>query len=132
MDCPGRALRWFAEGCRDYCDALERARDALVGSAFDQCTGAQDRFPVDSFADRLAVDVLFPDDPDGIAATGFIVAGPWDLVGHTELKEGTMDKKITRTLDRDDMVANTMSTFCSLTVHCARCHNHKFDPITQK
>ncbi len=30
------------------------------------------------------------------------------------------------------MVANTISTFLSLTVHCARCHNHKFDPITQE
>src|SRR5262249_171253 len=35
-------------------------------------------------------------------------------------------------LDRDDMVANTMSTFTSMTVHCARCHDHKFDPIPQK
>ena len=33
--------------------------------------------------------------------------------------------------DRDDMVATTTSTFLSLTVHCARCHNHKFDPIKQ-
>src|SRR5476651_2666804 len=30
------------------------------------------------------------------------------------------------------MVANTLSTFCSLTVHCARCHDHKFDPIPTK
>ncbi|HEX4645396.1 MAG TPA: DUF1549 domain-containing protein, partial [Verrucomicrobiae bacterium] len=82
--------------------------------------------------EQLAGDVLFPEEPDGIVATGFIVAGPWDKVGQVELKEGTMDKKITRLLDRDDMVANTMSTFCSLTVHCARCHNHKFDPISQK
>ncbi len=81
--------------------------------------------------EQLAGDVLFPGEPDGIIATGFVVAGPWDFVGHVELREGTLDKTITRNLDRDDMVTNTMATFCSLTVHCARCHDHKFDPITQ-
>ena len=81
---------------------------------------------------QVAGDVLWPDDPDGIVATGFIVAGPWDYVGHVELREGTVDKKITRNLDRDDMVTTTMSAFTSLTVHCARCHDHKFDPITQR
>jgi hypothetical protein len=82
--------------------------------------------------EQLAGDVLYGDTTDGIAATGFITAGPWDFVGHVELREGTMDKEITRSLDRDDMLMNTMSTFTSLTVHCARCHNHKFDPIPQK
>src|SRR5437879_1454028 len=43
-----------------------------------------------------------------------------------------MDGLIARYNDRDDMVMTTISTFQSLTVHCARCHNHKFDPITQK
>jgi hypothetical protein len=81
---------------------------------------------------QLAGDVLFPEDPDGIVATGFVVAGPWDFVGHVELREGTVEKEKTRVLDRDDMVANTMSTFVSLTAHCARCHDHKFDPIPQK
>jgi hypothetical protein len=38
----------------------------------------------------------------------------------------------TRVLDRDDMVANAMTTFMSLTAHCARCHAHKFDPISQQ
>lgn len=82
--------------------------------------------------EQLAGDVLFPDRPQARVATGFIVAGPWDFVGHVELREGTTDKKITRVLDRDDMVTNAMSTFASVTVHCARCHNHKFDPITQE
>ncbi len=88
--------------------------------------------PYDRFIeDQLAGDVLFPDEPASLVATGFIAAGPWDQVGHTELREGTVDKEIARSNDRDDMVAATCSTFLSLTVHCARCHNHKFDPIKQ-
>ena len=81
--------------------------------------------------DQLAGDVLHPEDPDGIAATGFIVAGQWDLSSLMAIMEDTVDKKIARYLDRDDMVMTTMSTFVSSTVHCARCHNHKFDPISQ-
>ncbi|MBS1825022.1 MAG: DUF1549 domain-containing protein [Acidobacteria bacterium] len=81
--------------------------------------------------EQIAGDVLYPDDAEAVVATGFIAAGPWDFVGHQELREGTTDKNITRVLDRDDMVAATMSTFTSMTVHCARCHNHKFDPIPQ-
>lgn len=82
--------------------------------------------------EQVAGDVLYPNDPNGVIATGFIAAGPWDFVGHAELREGTVDKNITRVLDRDDMVVNTMTTFASMTVHCARCHDHKFDPITQR
>ncbi len=82
--------------------------------------------------EQLAGDVLWPDDPEAIVATGFIAAGPWDYVGHAELREGTTDKKITRLLDRDDMVMSTMSAFVSMTAHCARCHDHKFDPISQE
>ena len=81
--------------------------------------------------EQLAGDILFPDDSQGIVATGFIAAGPWDFVGHVERREGTVDKHIARLLDRDDMVMTAMSTFASLTVHCARCHDHKFDPIKQ-
>jgi hypothetical protein len=82
--------------------------------------------------EQLAGDVLWPDDPEGTVATGFIAAGPWDYVGQVELREGTTDKNITRLLDRDDMVTATMSTFVSMTAHCARCHDHKFDPIPQE
>jgi hypothetical protein len=81
--------------------------------------------------EQLAGDVLYPDDPSGVVATGFISAGPWDESSLMQIMEDTVDKKVARYLDRDDMVMTTMSTFVSTTVHCARCHNHKFDPIPQ-
>ncbi len=82
--------------------------------------------------EQLAGDVLQSTDPDGVVALGFLAAGPWDFVGHVELPESKNDGLIARYNDRDDMVMTTMSTFLSLTVHCARCHDHKFDPIPQK
>jgi cytochrome c553 len=81
--------------------------------------------------EQVAGDVLFPDTIDGHEAVGFIAAGPWDLIGHREVPETKTDGKIARHLDRDDMVANTIGTFTSVTIHCAQCHNHKFDPVTQ-
>ena len=81
--------------------------------------------------EQLAGDVLDSSSAELRIATGFIAAGPWDFVGHVELGEGTIEKAKTRSLDRDDMLATTMSTFASMTVHCARCHDHAFDPIPQ-
>ncbi len=82
--------------------------------------------------EQVAGDVLFPGTRDGTEALGFISAGPWDLIGHAEVPESKMDGRVARHLDRDDMVGNTLQTFNSLTVQCAQCHNHKFDPILQE
>jgi hypothetical protein len=82
--------------------------------------------------EQLAGDVLFPGDPDAIVAMGFLATGPWDESSLRDIREDTIDRQIARYLDRDDMVTTAMSTFVSTTAHCARCHDHKFDPIPQK
>lgn len=80
--------------------------------------------------EQIAGDVLFPDSQDGILGLGFLAAGPWDFIGHVEVSESKFDGMEARNLDRDEMVSATMNVFCSTTVQCARCHHHKFDPIT--
>ncbi len=82
--------------------------------------------------EQLAGDVLYPGTGEGIEGLGFIAAGPWDFIGHAEVPESKIDGQVARHLDRDDMITNTIQTFCSLTVQCAQCHNHKFDPISQE
>ncbi len=75
--------------------------------------------------EQLAADAFFPDEPRLTVALGFIGAGPWD-----QSTAQTAPKNF-EYLDRDDIVTQTMSTFVSSTVNCARCHDHKFDPIPQ-
>jgi hypothetical protein len=82
--------------------------------------------------EQIAGDVLYPDDPQAVVALGMVAAGPWDESSQMAIMDDTVDKKVAKYLDRDDMVMTTMSTFVSTTVHCARCHDHKFDPIPQQ
>ncbi|WP_442510716.1 DUF1549 domain-containing protein [Novipirellula sp. SH528] len=79
--------------------------------------------------EQVAGDALFPGDPDGIIGLGFLAAGPWDFIGHTEVGEGKLDGRIAKHLDRDEMVSAVFNVFMSTTVQCAQCHHHKFDPI---
>ncbi len=79
--------------------------------------------PYDQFVrEQLAGDALGADE-----ATGFLVAGAWDQVK-------SPDEVLTKNQRADelhDMVSVTGSAFLGLTVGCARCHDHKFDPIPQ-
>lgn len=81
--------------------------------------------------EQVAADALFPGEQHLLPALGFLSAGPWDESSLRDIREDTVDREIGRYLDRDDIVANVMSSFVSVTAHCARCHDHKFDPISQ-
>ena len=80
---------------------------------------------------QIAGDVLWPDDTQAIVATGFLATGPWDESSLRDIREDSIDREIGRYLDRDDIVSTVVNTFLSTTVQCARCHDHKFDPIKQ-
>ena len=82
--------------------------------------------------EQVAGDVLYPDDPWATVATGFLATGAWDESSLRDIREDSIDREIGRYLDRDDIVTTVMSTFVSTTVHCARCHDHKFDPVSQE
>lgn len=75
---------------------------------------------------QLAADAIFPDDPASFAALGFLGAGTYD---HSAA--ATAPKSF-ENLDRDDMVTQVMSGLASTTANCARCHAHKFDPVSQE
>ncbi|MFO1096238.1 MAG: DUF1549 domain-containing protein [Planctomycetaceae bacterium] len=80
---------------------------------------------------QVAGDALRPDDAQAIVATGFLATGPWDESSLRDINENAIDRQIARYLDRDDIVTTVMSTLTSTSVQCARCHDHKFDPIPQ-
>ena len=86
--------------------------------------------PYDQFVRRqIAGDVLEPDEPLAVIASGFLVVGPYDQTAYTA---GTPPMRaFAREEELEGLVATVGQTFLGLTVHCARCHNHKFDPISQ-
>lgn len=78
--------------------------------------------------EQLVGDVVSAGDPHNEVATGFLVGGTHDVVGN-QTPEGMAQQ---RQDDLYDMVSTTGSAFLGLTLNCARCHDHKFDPISQK
>jgi cytochrome c553 len=81
--------------------------------------------PYDQFIrEQLAGDELPNPDADAIIATGYYRLGIWD--------DEPSDPAQARYDGLDDIVATTGQVFLGLTVDCARCHDHKIDPIPQK
>ncbi len=79
--------------------------------------------PFDLFLkEQIAGDELWPDSHEARIATGYLRLGP----------ENNLKNEQTRLDELDDIVATTANSLMAMTVGCARCHNHKFDPIPQK
>jgi hypothetical protein len=85
--------------------------------------------PYDEFVRwQLAGDIIAPNSVSAMQAVGFLVAGPHDtVVPVVDRMRATM-----RQDELEDTIGVVGQTFLGLTVNCARCHDHKFDPITAK
>ena len=80
--------------------------------------------PYDQFlTEQLAGDELLHETPDAIIATGYYRLGRWD--------DEPADPELAYYDDLDDIVTTTGQTMLGLSINCARCHDHKIDPIPQ-
>ena len=83
--------------------------------------------PFDRFVlEQVAGDELFPDREEALVATGFHGAGP------RHVTSGNQDKEEARQEVLTEMANGVGQALMGLTVQCARCHDHKFDPISQE
>jgi cytochrome c553 len=82
--------------------------------------------PFDQFVrEQLAGDEIDRRDPEMLIATGFLRAAPWE---HTAMSSETE----TRQQFLDDVTNAVGETFLGISLRCARCHDHKFDPISTR
>jgi hypothetical protein len=81
--------------------------------------------------EQIAGDVIWPKDQDANVAIGFLAAGPWDFVGQVETRSPVL-RRSARALDLDDMATQVFTSTQAVTLNCARCHDHKLDPISQE
>jgi hypothetical protein len=79
--------------------------------------------------EQLAGDVLQPITRDGLIATGFLVAGPWDEVQYVAASQ--TERKRAHEEQMEEILGTISQSVFAMTVNCARCHDHKFDPIPQ-
>jgi hypothetical protein len=84
-------------------------------------------FNEDKPYDQFIIEQIAGDQVGRDVGTGFLVAGPWDEVKSPDVELTRMQ----RLGELDDMASTTGGAFLGLTVGCAKCHDHKFDPISQ-
>jgi hypothetical protein len=111
-----------------YAESNGYERDGAKPSAWRYRDYVIDAFnhdkPYDRFlTEQLAGDEIDGSNPDTQIATTFLRLGTWD--------DEPADPKMDRYDQRDDVLGTTASAFLGLTLRCARCHNHKFEPLTQ-
>jgi hypothetical protein len=81
--------------------------------------------PYDQFVrEQIAGDLIDPGSTEALVATGFYRLGLWD--------DEPADRPLARYNGLDDIVSTTGQVFLGLSINCARCHDHKKDPITQQ
>jgi len=84
--------------------------------------------PYDQFMkEQIAGDAIEPITTEGIIATSLLVCGPWDQAGNGQ--QNKTQRAITREDELEDLIGVVGQSFLGLTINCARCHAHKFDPI---
>jgi hypothetical protein len=87
-------------------------------------------FNSDTPYDRFIKEQLIGDALGQDAATGFLVTASVLLPG--QIGKDDQSKRLARQDSIDEIVVNIGQTFLGLSIGCARCHDHKFDPITAK
>lgn len=87
----------------------------------------EDRAFDEVILEHVAGDVIAPDDPERSIASAFLVNGPHDIVGNQDAVQAAQIRANTI----DEIIRATSEAFLGLTIGCARCHDHKFDPIPQ-
>ncbi|HSH94115.1 MAG TPA: DUF1549 domain-containing protein [Roseimicrobium sp.] len=102
----------------DFRPAAWRFRDYVVRSFNDDK-------PYDRFVkEQLAGDELYPENPDALIATGYL--------RHWIYEYNARDARGQWSYILNDITDTTGDVFLGLGMQCARCHDHKFDPILQK
>ncbi|MEY2599263.1 MAG: hypothetical protein RLZZ142_1522, partial [Verrucomicrobiota bacterium] len=102
----------------DYRPTAWRYRDYLI-QAFNS------NKPYDRFVqEQLAGDELFPEDPQALTATGFLQMGIYEY--NNRDARGQWETML------NDLTDTTADVFLGLGLQCARCHDHKFDPLLQR